>query len=185
VRKKQSRYQDVRDVKMAANDSQQLVPEWTDSSSTGVFGKTEKADVDTGGRQRVRLAAAAAVLLLVIGVAAVEARAGPAYHPPATCGGRGGGAQSTVDDLPWTAPVEVNVGATSRRSLKGKVRTTGQRKTLSSDFIQVAEYKGIPFAQPPLPPGGRFVPPRPPQPWTGVLEAAEYKQNCVDHFGSG
>ena len=42
----------------------------------------------------------------------------------------------------------------------------------------VAEFLGIPFAQPPLD-ALRFAPPQPPVAWDGVRDATQFKHNCM------
>ena len=42
----------------------------------------------------------------------------------------------------------------------------------------VAEFLGIPFAQPPLD-ALRFAPPQPPVAWDGVHDATQFKHNCM------
>ena len=56
-------------------------------------------------------------------------------------------------------------------AVRGVVRPT-------ATGAKVAEFKGIPFAQPPLG-AARFAPPRPPANWTGVYDASEFKHNCA------
>jgi len=58
---------------------------------------------------------------------------------------------------------------------QGVIRGT-QRTTAAG--TRVAEFKGIPFAAPPLG-AGRFAPPRPPTNWSGVLDTTDYKHNCM------
>eukprot|EP01045_Picozoa_sp_COSAG04_P022105 COSAG04_NODE_2453_length_4093_cov_4.621933_3_plen_266_part_00 len=151
---------------MAEGSQQPILQEWTDSS-TGVFAKQERGDAEHPRRRKLCAAAAAAAAAVVVLLVCL---------PPAGEGsaGDGTGHVPTQGELPWTAPVVLEQG-----TLKGRVRTTSLRKSPAAGLVQVAEYKGIPFAQPPLPPGGRFAPPRPPLPWAGTLDASRFKDNCV------
>ena len=42
-----------------------------------------------------------------------------------------------------------------------------------------AFFVGLPFAAPPVGVTGRWMPPRPPPPWTGTLDATDFKPACA------
>ena len=50
---------------------------------------------------------------------------------------------------------------------------------LSDGNQAVVEFKGIPYAQPPIGTAGRFRPPRPPTSWKGVRDASQFGPSCV------
>lgn len=73
------------------------------------------------------------------------------------------------------ASVAGTSGTLTRHVEQGTIRGT---YSTSSKGVEVAAFKGIPFALPPLG-EGRFAPPRPPANWAGVLNTTEFKHNCI------
>lgn len=68
---------------------------------------------------------------------------------------------------------------TEQGLVRGRIRNiVGDDNSKSGGTAAVAEYLGIPFAQPPLG-QGRFAPPRPPKTWEGVHDATQFKHNCI------
>ena len=162
-------------VSESLGDAPPAVPDWTEVTYgngsftvSGLEGGGFQAKLTDAVRRPHRhpefAGACMGVLVLVIVVASVgsSSDAGGAHNIATNSE-----LAQLGEQLPWSAPVTVQQG-----QLRGRIRST-------QFGVNVAEYKGIPFAQPPVGGAGRFAPPRPPEPWTGVRDAGEFKHNCM------
>lgn len=157
----------LRDVMQKAfEDGLAVVPDWSTGPTDGDSAfETEMREVEWTARvSRTRLGAFLVMWLLVAGIA-LQALPGGA---DAGGGANSAGRSSGVDGPP--------IGATETATVwQGDLR--GVMK-VGIGNTYVTEYKGIPYALPPLG-EGRFAPPRYPVSWDGELNATEFKHSCM------
>ena len=71
-----------------------------------------------------------------------------------------------------------SAGAGAMTTGGGAVAMTTGGVHLCIATSQYRSFRGLPYAAPPL--GKlRWTPPQPPAPWGGVLDATQYKHNCI------
>ena len=155
-------------MRKAFEDGMAVVPDWSTGPAEGSSAfETEMREVEWTARvSRTRLGAFMVMWILVV-VIAIQALPEGGGDP----GGRGTSgtdSASAVDGPPIDATVTATVW---QGDLRGVMR-------VGIGGTYVTEYKGIPFALPPLD-EGRFAPPRYPASWEGELNATEFKPNCM------
>jgi len=145
-----------------------VVPDWSSgpSGERSVFDTSE----DEKPGWKARMSGPGCLALLAGWVLAVAALVFVVQMPAPSADG--GGVPLPPPPPPYNATVATTVW---QGTLRGAMRQY-------DDGVQVAEYKGIPYAQPPLL-QGRFAPPRPPTAWSGELDATEFRHNCIQAKG--